>query len=194
MGLTGDSEKGTERTVFETLTGFSSPARLSRGIADHSGLTLDPERPQAAILYGVDITTGDVLFRKTLPWPVSENRRYRRWDEAPDFVCGPDGFVWTFLKDVLVRIRPERRRRPCRGQDLCSRQAHVRRQRRVLHRHATLAPGPQHCSVSVTVERRKPDSGGKKRPNQQKTVDVSHGVGKPAPSNPDGGLGRVSAQ
>jgi len=71
------------------------------------GLTLDPERSQAAILYGVDITTGDVLFRKTLPWPVSENRWYRRWDKDPDFVRGPDGFVWTFLKDVLVRIDPK---------------------------------------------------------------------------------------
>jgi hypothetical protein len=71
------------------------------------GLTLDPERPQAAILYGVDITTGDVLFRKTLPWPVSENRWYRRWDEDPGFVRGPDGFVWTFLKDALVHINPK---------------------------------------------------------------------------------------
>ena len=71
------------------------------------GLTLDPERPEASILYGVDITTGDVLFRKTLPWPVSENRWYRRWDEDPDFARGLDGFVWTFLKDALVRIDPK---------------------------------------------------------------------------------------
>jgi hypothetical protein len=68
---------------------------------------LDPERPQAAILYGVDITTGNVLFGKTLPWPVSENRWHRRWDEDPGFVRGPDGFVWTFLKDALVRIDPK---------------------------------------------------------------------------------------
>ena len=119
------------------LVGDVAPDRLL-------GLTLDPERPKAAILYGVDITTGDVLFRKSLPWPVSENRwnvatdvrRWtgsgrknvrlirkevdgqpsekrpphhfggynRRWDEDPDFARGPDGFVWTFLKDALVRI------------------------------------------------------------------------------------------
>jgi len=71
------------------------------------GLTLDPERPKAAILYGVDITTGDVLFRKTLPWPVSENRWYRRRDKTPDFVPSPDGFVRAFLKNALVRINPK---------------------------------------------------------------------------------------
>jgi hypothetical protein len=30
-----------------------------------------------------------------------------RSDEAQDFARGPDGFVWTFLKDALVRIDPK---------------------------------------------------------------------------------------
>jgi hypothetical protein len=30
-----------------------------------------------------------------------------RTDEDPDFARGPDDFVWTFLKDALVRIDPK---------------------------------------------------------------------------------------
>ena len=64
-----------------------------------------------SILYGVDVTTGEVLFRKALPSPVSIDAYWPHWVdpsyEYNAFVRGPDGFVWTYLKDVLVRIDPK---------------------------------------------------------------------------------------
>lgn len=71
------------------------------------GLTVDPHRRDTSILYAVDMATPEILFRRTLPWPVSENRWYEGWDDDLDVVRGPDGFVWTYLRDVLVRIDPE---------------------------------------------------------------------------------------
>ncbi len=73
--------------------------------------TVDPERPGNGILYGLDVATGEVLFRKTLPWPVGTDGYWPHWVDPPyehlDLVRGPDGFVWTYLKDVLVRIDPK---------------------------------------------------------------------------------------
>jgi hypothetical protein len=76
------------------------------------GLTVDPEHTDASLLYGVDVATGEVLFRKALPRPVSaEGRWYGHWVDPSyedlDLVRGPDVFVWTYLKDVLVRIDPK---------------------------------------------------------------------------------------
>ncbi len=75
------------------------------------GLTVDPEHPKGSILYGVDVATGDVLFRKALPWPAGTDSYWPRWvnhpDEYLDLVHDPDGFLWTYLKDVLVRIDPK---------------------------------------------------------------------------------------
>ncbi len=63
------------------------------------------------LLYGVDITTGKVLFRKALPWPVGTDPYWPHWVdpsyEILDLVRGPEGFLWTYLKDVLVRINPK---------------------------------------------------------------------------------------
>lgn len=74
------------------------------------GLTVDPEHSDGSLLYGADVTTGEVMFRKALPWPVSSERErwYGCWvdsnDEYYDMVRGPDGFAWTWLRNVLVRI------------------------------------------------------------------------------------------
>jgi len=75
------------------------------------GLTVegaDWGQPGAGILYGIDVATGDVLFRKTLPWRVSVDDYWPHWvDPSYEYLSltrGPDGFVWTYLKDVLVRI------------------------------------------------------------------------------------------
>ena len=74
------------------------------------GLTVDPEHSDGSLLYGVDVTTGEVMFRKPLPWPVSSERErwYGCWvdsnDEYYDMVRGPDGFAWAWLRNVLVRI------------------------------------------------------------------------------------------
>jgi hypothetical protein len=52
-----------------------------------------------------------VLFHKTLSWPVSTDPYWPHWVdpsyEYEHLTLGPDGFVWTYLKDVLVRIDPQ---------------------------------------------------------------------------------------
>lgn len=75
------------------------------------GLTVDPEHPDGSLLYGVDVATGEMLLRKALPWPVSADAYWPHWvDPSYEYealVRGPDGFVWTCLKNVLVRIDPK---------------------------------------------------------------------------------------
>jgi len=75
------------------------------------GLTVDPEHPDGSLLYGVDVATGELLLRKALPWPVSTDAHWPHWvDPSYEYealVRGPDGFVWTYLKNVLVRIGPK---------------------------------------------------------------------------------------
>lgn len=65
-------------------------------------------KPGSGLLYGVDLRTGDTLFTKTLPWPVSIDDYRPHWIDPSyeylDLVRGPDGFFWTYLKNVLVRI------------------------------------------------------------------------------------------
>jgi outer membrane protein assembly factor BamB len=74
------------------------------------GLTTEREQAKTSILYGVDLATGDVAFRKTLPWPVSTDPYWPHWVDPSykyeSLTRGPDGFAWTYLKDVLVRIDP----------------------------------------------------------------------------------------
>jgi hypothetical protein len=73
--------------------------------------TVDPEHPEGSLLYGVDVATGETLFRRTLPWPAGIDPYWPHWVDPAyeylDFVRGPDGFLWTYLKDVLVRIDPK---------------------------------------------------------------------------------------
>ena len=68
-------------------------------------------KPGSGLLYGVDVTTGEVLFRKPLPWPVSTDDHWPHWVDPSyeylDLVLGPDGFIWTYLKNILVRIDPK---------------------------------------------------------------------------------------
>jgi hypothetical protein len=68
-------------------------------------------KPGPGLLYGLDLTAGEVRFRKPLPWPVSTDSYWPHWVDPSyeylDLVPGPDGFTWTYLKDVLVRINPE---------------------------------------------------------------------------------------
>lgn len=75
------------------------------------GLTSDPAHQDGSILYGVDVTTGEVLFTKRLPSPVSTDAYWPHWVdpsyEYHAFAHGPDGSVWTYLKNVLVRIDPK---------------------------------------------------------------------------------------
>lgn len=75
------------------------------------GLTTGRENAKTSVLYGVDITTGEVLFRKHLPWPVSTDPYWPHWVDPSykyeSLTRGPDGSIWTCLKDVLVRIDPK---------------------------------------------------------------------------------------
>ena len=75
------------------------------------GLASDRERADRSILYGVDVTKGETLFTQELPSPVSTDASWPHWVdpsyEYHAFLPGPDGFVWTYLKDVLVRIDPK---------------------------------------------------------------------------------------
>ena len=72
------------------------------------GLTSDSEHRERSILYGVEATTGAMLFTKGLPSPVSTDDHWPHWVDPSyeylDLVRGPDGFIWTYLKNVLVRI------------------------------------------------------------------------------------------
>jgi hypothetical protein len=77
------------------------------------GLTTDtvtPKHPGTGLLYGVDVVSGEVLFRKALPWRVSLDDYWPHWvDPSYEYLSltrGPDGFLWPYLKDVLVRIDP----------------------------------------------------------------------------------------
>ncbi len=75
------------------------------------GLTSDSEHQDRSILYGVDLEKGDVLFTKGLPYPVSTDGYWPHWVdpsyEYHGFIKGPDGFVWTYLKNMLARIDPK---------------------------------------------------------------------------------------
>ncbi|MBI4602271.1 MAG: hypothetical protein HY721_09955, partial [Planctomycetes bacterium] len=77
------------------------------------GLTVDAatsQRPGSGLLYGADVRSGEVLFRKALPWPVSLDDHWPHWvDPSYEYLSltqGPDGFIWTYLRDVLVRVDP----------------------------------------------------------------------------------------
>jgi hypothetical protein len=73
--------------------------------------TADPRRPGTGLLYGVDVATGEVLFRKALPGRVSLDDYWPHWVDPSyeylSFTRGPDGFIWTYLEKVLVRIDPK---------------------------------------------------------------------------------------
>lgn len=59
------------------------------------GLTSDRERPDRSILYGFDLVTGEVLCRKSLPWPVSTDAHGPHWVDPScvyeHLTRGPDG-------------------------------------------------------------------------------------------------------
>jgi len=72
------------------------------------GMCNDPRDPTASILYGVDAATGEVAFRKKLPYPLPWRVRHDLHNGGMfDFRLGPDGNVWTFIGNALVKIHPE---------------------------------------------------------------------------------------
>jgi len=70
------------------------------------GWTEDPADAQASLLYLVDVNPPRLVYRHRLPFPlpvaIGSNQQ-----EPWDFRLGPDGKVWTFVGNVLVRIEPQ---------------------------------------------------------------------------------------
>ena len=60
----------------------------------------------ADMIYGVDVKTATLAFSKKLPYGVPFRKSQIIDQGTCDFRMGPDGHVWTFLGDVLVRIDP----------------------------------------------------------------------------------------
>jgi len=74
------------------------------------GLTTEKRGATTSLLYGVELETGAIAFRKILPSAVSVDSAWPHWVdpsyEYEHLTMGPDGFVWAYLRDVLVRINP----------------------------------------------------------------------------------------
>jgi hypothetical protein len=67
------------------------------------GHTVDAE--DTPLLYGFDPSTGEILWTKSVPSPpVTAFSLVRR--QAYSFRRGPQGFVWSFFDNSLVRIDP----------------------------------------------------------------------------------------
>ncbi|MFO7535277.1 MAG: hypothetical protein R6X19_06295 [Kiritimatiellia bacterium] len=91
-----DTTAGAIVRHFDPLPGFDNLGRIAdAGGSRIIGLAADPESRGQSVLYGVDVASGRLVFRKTLSSPP-----------AGDFRVGPDGWVWTFLGSALVRIDP----------------------------------------------------------------------------------------
>ena len=70
------------------------------------GMCVDPTDPEATLLYGADVATGQTCFVKKLPFPLEYRARHDSPSGMFDFRMGPDGRVWTFIGNALVRINP----------------------------------------------------------------------------------------
>ena len=69
-------------------------------------MTVDPEDAKGSLLYGVDVKSGEVAFRKKIPYPLGV-RIGSNQKERFDYRLGPEGKVWTFIGGALVRIDPK---------------------------------------------------------------------------------------
>jgi hypothetical protein len=103
--------------LFDTaegkLTGKLEPVMGAKGTGPIVGVggsralgwTEDPADEKASILYLVDAGGAQVVWQKTLPYPlpvaIGSNQQ-----EAWDFRLGPDGMVWTFVGGTMARIDP----------------------------------------------------------------------------------------
>jgi hypothetical protein len=68
------------------------------------GQMIDPKNANAGVLYGVDVRSGEVLFRKSIPASVREFPD--TWGTG-DFQKGPDGNIYAYAGSILMRIHPD---------------------------------------------------------------------------------------
>lgn len=102
-----DAERGE-------LIGKFEPVPLAKGTGPIAavggsrivGWTENPQDTKASILYAVDVDQPALVYRRDLPFalPVAIGSNQQ---EAWDFRIGPDGQIWTFVDNVLVRIAPQ---------------------------------------------------------------------------------------
>lgn len=101
-----DTGTGQLRGKFEPVLGAkgSGPIVAVDG-GRVVGWTENPDDAKASVLYAVDCTEAQLVYRHELPFPlpvaIGSNQQ-----EPWDFRLGPDGQIWTFVDNVLVRIRP----------------------------------------------------------------------------------------
>ncbi|MHC4165333.1 MAG: NHL repeat-containing protein [Planctomycetota bacterium] len=105
------SEQRLIREIVPIPKGRTTGLIAELGSGRLLALTSNAEHRDRSVLYGVDVTTGEVLFTRDLSSPVSVDSYWPHWVdpsyEYNAFIRGPDGFVWTYLKDVLVRVNPD---------------------------------------------------------------------------------------
>jgi hypothetical protein len=92
-----DVEQGKIVKEIEPLKGLKNTGRIVEGKPGKIlGAAPDPRNADASLLYQVDLESGQVDFVRDVP------TKFRG-----DFRKGPDGAIWTFLGNVLIRIIPE---------------------------------------------------------------------------------------
>jgi len=101
-----DTQKGELVGKFEPVAGAKGTGPIvDAGDGRVLGWTVDPEDEKASFLYAVDVSDPSLVFKKALPFPLPVSIGSNQ-QEAWDFRLGPDGRVWTFINNVLVRINP----------------------------------------------------------------------------------------
>lgn len=105
-----DTEKHEIARIIDPVPGCYA-AGLVEGVGDGRvlGFTHHPKDENKSVLYGVDVESGKVLFRKEVPFAlgfkIGTNQSQR--EDLFDYRLGPDGCVWTFIGPALARVHPE---------------------------------------------------------------------------------------
>ena len=100
-----DTQTGQVVSEFEPVSGAAKGGPLlevSEGLM--IGTTGDPVNKQAGVIYGVRIPSGEVVFRKSVPYALQFT--WAEGTDPTDFARAPDGSLWTYLGNALVRINP----------------------------------------------------------------------------------------
>jgi len=99
LGLTFDPDDRPDELKPEEQDEYLKEKTLIYGLRDRH-----------SVLYKANVETGEVLWRKKLPYPVGfrTNENFAHQDGF-DFKLGPDGMVWTFTGARFNLVNPEKR-------------------------------------------------------------------------------------